>query len=102
MPSMPILRIPAFSEICSPRPASSKGTPAVTAPKISVLRKASVRSALTVLGLRHLPAAVIEEIDQSEEQKQHADQERHEILRHADPSRRAFAADHQHREEQRI
>src|SRR5262249_45063389 len=44
MPSMPILSTPAFSEICSPRPASSSGTPAVTAPSSSAVRKVSVSS----------------------------------------------------------
>src|SRR5262249_51342663 len=45
MPSMPMLSTPAFSEICSPRPASSSGTPAVTAPNSSDVRKVSVSSA---------------------------------------------------------
>ena len=33
MPSMPMLSTPAFSDTCSPRPASSSGMPAVTAPE---------------------------------------------------------------------
>ena len=39
---MPMFSTPAFSETCSPSPASSKGMPAATAPAISEIRKASL------------------------------------------------------------
>src|SRR5689334_13109304 len=100
MPSMPILSTPAFSEICSPRPASSSGTPAVTAPNSSEVRKASVSNPSIALSPDPLAALVIEIFDHRQEEEQQGHQHQHEMLRHADPARRAVAANHQHREEQ--
>src|SRR5688572_1513847 len=100
MPSMPMLSTPAFSEICSPRPASSSGTPAVTAPNKSVVRKASFNRT-SMSGSDPLAALVIEIFDHRQEQEQQPHQHQHEMLRHSDAPRRAVAADHQGREEQR-
>src|SRR4051812_32585227 len=98
MPSMPMLSTPAFSEICSPKPASSKGTPAVTAPNSSAVRKGWVsRPSISA----HLLAAnVIEVFARRQEDQQQRPQHQHEMLRHADSARRTVAADHQRREEE--
>src|SRR5690349_10854785 len=99
MPSMPILSTPAFSETCSPRPASSSGTPAVTAPNSREVRKASVSSPSIDLYSNALAALVIEIFDHRQEEEQQGHQHQHEMLRHANAPRRTVAADHQRREE---
>src|ERR1043165_73245 len=95
MPSMPMLSTPAFSEICSPRPASSSGTPAVTAPNRSAVRKVSVISACMALGSDAFAALMVEILDHRQEDQQQCHQHQHEMLRHADAPRGAVAADHQ-------
>src|ERR1700722_4296625 len=103
MPSMPMLSTPAFSEICSPRPASSKGTPAVTAPAMRAVRKDWVRRMLMSecsLGGSSLPAP-IEVLDQGEKQEHQRDQNKDVVLRDPDMACGAFAASHQSGKEQR-
>ena len=101
MPSRPILNTPAFSEICSPRPASSNGTPAVTAPNSSETRKGSVNKAFMFQAACRLRRRLIQIFDQGQEQQQQRHQHQHIVLRHADPARGALAAHHQRREKQR-
>src|SRR5258706_332375 len=104
MPSMPILRTPAFSEICSPSPASSSGTPAVMAPSSSEVRNGSVSRASMSSpepSRRPFAAEMIEVFDDSEENQQQRHQHQHEMLRHADATRCALAANHQCRKKQR-
>src|SRR4051812_25693129 len=98
MPSMPMLSTPAFSEICSPRPASSSGTPAVTAPNKSAVRKGCVSR--PSISARLLASDVIEILDHSQEDQQQRHQDQHEMLRHTDPPRSTVAPDHQGREEE--
>src|SRR3984957_9481994 len=100
MPSRPIFSTPAFSEICSPRPARSSGKPAVTAPNSSETRNGSVNNAFISVGSR-FAAGLIQIFDQGQEQQQQRHQHQHIVLRYADPACRALPAYHQCREEQR-
>src|SRR5215470_12145856 len=99
MPSMPILRTPAFSEICSPSPANISGTPAVTAPNRSELRKAWVSRCSMGSGLGPRPA-LADIVDQGQEQQHEGDQHQHVVLRDADAPGRALRSDQQHGEEE--
>src|SRR5262245_36109779 len=98
---MPILSTPDFSEICSPRPASSSGSPAFIAPNSSETMKVWVSSRSISSGSRPLAALVIEILDHRQEDQEQGHQHQHEMLRHADTARGAVAADHQRGEQER-
>src|ERR1700686_1057030 len=100
MPSMPMLSTPAFSEICSPSPASSSGTPAVTAPNSSEVRNGWVSSASMALGHQAFAAHMVQIFDQSQEDEQERHQHQYVVLGHTDPPGRTLAPDHQRGEEQ--
>src|SRR5258705_4072988 len=93
MPSMPILSTPAFSEICSPRPTNSSGTPAVIAPNSSEVRKGSVKRLCMVSALGPGLAAMIEILDQRQEDQQQRHKHQRVEGRHAHTDRGTLAAD---------
>src|SRR5215468_8512341 len=99
MPWMPILSTPAFSEICSPSPARSSGTPAVTAPNNREVRNGSVSRASTLSGLHAAAAQMVEILHHRKEYEQQGHEDEYVVLRHADAPCGALAADHQRREE---
>ena len=64
---MPMLRTPAFSEICSPSPASSSGTPAVTAPSTSEVEEGFGEEALHQLSSARCAVALVGIFDERQQ-----------------------------------